>query len=283
MEEWQAILACPECKEGLAIQGNGPYCSRCDQSYVRRGEVFRFLDEDKGKAAMMERPDGEAMVKGYRSPPTLVNALRQVFSSEYFPGKAWRSARQAVLESEGPILVIGSGVTRYSRAIHLDLDDFPGVDVVADAGALPFGENSLDGVLCEVVLEHVARGESVIAETHRVLKKGGRFFFIVPFLFPFHGHPNDYKRWSHQGLLTDFAAFSELEVGIHGGPCSSMVNLLTEWVYILSGRTFPKGYQLFKGLATVFLFPLKFLDFFVNRFPEAHRLASTLYITGRKR
>ncbi len=282
MEEWQALLACPECKGPLANREDGPCCRACNRLYVRHGGVFRFLDEGRGKAELTARPDGEAMVKGYRSPPTLVNALRKVISSEYFPGKAWRAARQAVVATEGRILVIGSGVSRYPRAIHLDLDDFPGVDVVADAHALPFRENTLDGILCEVVLEHVAQAESVIAETHRVLKKGARFFFIVPFLFPYHGHPNDYKRWSRQGLLSDFAAFSELDAGIHGGPCSSMVNLLTEWVYVLSGRPFPKMYLPIKGAATALLFPLKFLDFFVNRFPEAHRLASTLYITGRK-
>ena len=61
-----------------------------------------------------------------------------------------------------------------------------------------------------------------------------------------------------------------------------MVNLLTEWIYIISGLAFPKGYVAIKGLATAVLFPLKFADVLINRFPEAHRLASTLYITGFK-
>jgi hypothetical protein len=74
-----------------------------------------------------------------------------------------------------------------------------------------------------------------------------------------------------------------VETGIHGGPTSSLVNLITEWMYIASGQTFPRGYTLIKGAGTLVLFPFKFLDFVLNRFPEAHRLASTLYIYAEKR
>jgi len=224
--------------------------------------------------------DGKNMVSGYRQPSRLLQALRRVISSEYFPGKAWRAAKENTLAHGPNTLILGSGVTRYSGAIHLDLDDFPGVDVVADAHELPFRDGSLDAVVCEVVLEHAAQPLRILAETKRVLKPGGRIFFVVPFVFPYHGHPADYRRWSRQGLEMDFAEFSNLEIGIMGGPCSSMVNLLSEWAYTLSGLPFPKGYTWIKGGVTACLFPIKFLDALVNRFPEAHRLASTLYVTG---
>lgn len=222
------------------------------------------------------------MVEGYRKPNALLNAIRRVVSSEYFPGVDWKRAKDRVLAGPAPYLVIGSGTSRYPGALHLDIDDFPGVEIVGTAEALPFLDESLEGSLSEVVLEHVERPDRVIAETFRVLKPGARFFFIAPFLFPFHGHPSDFRRWSRQGLAAEFSAFDEVEVGIHGGPCSAMVNLLTEWAYVLTGLEFPKGFVVVKGLATALLFPLKFLDAVVHRFPEAHRLAATLYVTGRK-
>jgi len=179
-------------------------------------------------------------------------------------------------------LVVGSGVTRYPDATHLDLDAFPGVDIIADATRIPFKEATFDAVLCEVVLEHVHQPQEVIAEALRVLKPGGSCFFIAPFLFPFHGHPSDYRRWSVEGLKVEFSAFDKIETGIHGGPSSGLVNLLSEWIYILTGFKYPKGYTLFKGGATALLFPLKFMDIILNRFPEAHRMASTLYLYAEK-
>lgn len=281
MNFWVDSLVCPVCRGELDILEQGRNCPACQRFYPVADQVFYFL-ETHHSADLLKGVDGDAMVQGYRQPSALLGRLRQIISSEYFPGKAWRSARSQTLTAQGGCLVMGSGVSRYENACHLDIDDFPGVDVVADAHRIPFADNSFSGVICEVVLEHVPNPTQIISEAWRVLRPGGRVFFIVPFLFPFHGHPHDYRRWSRQGLETDFAQFKRLEIGIHGGPCSSMVNLLSEWVYVLSGFAFPKAYVPIKGAATALLFPLKFLDLIVNRFPEAHRLASTLYVSGYK-
>jgi len=278
MNDWRAALACPRTKQPLTREGDR-YLSADGRAYPVRGDAIRFLED--GDREWLDTPDGAAMDRGYRAPSAAQTALRRIVTSEYHPGKAWREAKARTLAA-GRTLIIGSGASRYDNAVHLDLDDFPGVDVVADAHALPFRDESFDGVLCEVVLEHVAEPDQVVAEAFRALRPGGRVFFIVPFLFPYHGHPHDYRRWSREGLRQTFRRFDELEVGIHAGPCSAMVNLLTEWLYALSGLRFPKGYRLIKGGATALLFPLKFLDRFVNRFPEAHRMAATLYVTGRK-
>ncbi len=281
LSHWDHLLACPDCGQKLAGETGGYRCAKCSKLWPVKDGVARFL-EDHQSRDHLETVDGAAMAHAYRKPNALFQGLRKLITSEYFPGSQWRKAKESVLETSGPILVAGSGVTAYERAIHLDLDDFPGVDVVANAQNLPFLDESMTGVVCEVVLEHVAQATRIISETHRVLAPGGRFFFIVPFLFPFHGHPNDYRRWSKEGLLEEFSAFSNLEAGIHGGPCSAMVNLISEWFYVLTGMRWPKGYVPVKGAVTAALFPLKFLDYFVNRFPEAHRLAATLYITGVK-
>ena len=281
MNEWLPMLACPTCGSALRSDTKALQCETCHRDYPQTEERVYFLGRS-GPSAVEANPDAASMIKGYRKPNPLVRAARRWITSEYFPGRAWREARKTTLAGEGLCLVLGSGVTRYPRAVHLDLDDYPGVDVIADAHRLPFADASMTGVLSEVVLEHVAHPERVVAEAWRVLRPGGRCFFIVPFIFPFHGQPNDYKRWSREGLRADFAAFDQLEIGIHGGPCSAMVHLLSEWCYVATGLRFPRAYVPIKGLSTALLMPLKFADFFVNRFPEAHRLAATLYVTGVK-
>lgn len=278
MGSWHTQLACPACRNGLELRDEDAYCEQCHTAYPWRDDVFHFL----GHPFTPQSADADAMIHSYRHPNRLIKVLRRIISTEYFPGKGWRNIKASLFQPGQRCLIIGSGVTRYEHAIHLDLDDFPGVDVVADAHHLPFVDNSVDAVLCEVVLEHVRDAQQVIAESLRVLRPGGRCLFIAPFLFPFHGHPDDFRRWSKQGLAAEFAAFQQVETGIHAGPCSAMANLVTEWAYVLSGLRFPTGYTFVKGLFTTLLFPIKFLDALVIRFPEAHRMASTLYVTAVK-
>lgn len=282
MSDWFEILVCPSCRHGLTHKDNLLRCVTCSRDYPLRQGRPNFLAMAE-QDALLDGVDAASMVAGYRAPSKLMTSLRGLISSEYQPGNAWRDAKARALATEGKALVIGSGITRYDNAIHLDIDDFPGVDVVGDAHHLPLADGSVGSVVCETVLEHVPAPNQVIAETLRVLKPGGRFFYIVPFLFPFHGHPSDYQRWSKQGLRAAFEAFDEVEVGIHAGPCSAMVNLLTEWAYLFSGFAFPKMYVPIKGGLTALLFPIKYLDLWCNRLPEAHRMAATLYISGRRR
>lgn len=287
MPSWIPSLACASCRRPLELDpanlpAQGAACRHCGARFSQHQRVFHFLDADHHTRRLLQTTEGGLMEAGYRRPNRFLQKLRRIISSEYSPGQAWRRAKAQTLANPGLKLIIGSGITRYEDAVHLDIDDFPGVDVVGDAHHLPFADNSFAGVVCEVVLEHVRAPREVIAETWRTLAPGGHAFFIVPFLFPYHGHPADFNRWTHEGLAQSFAAFEPVTVGIHAGPCSAMVNLLSEWGYVVSGMQYPRGYTLIKGGLTAALFPLKFADLAVNRFPEAHRLASTLYVHAKK-
>jgi SAM-dependent methyltransferase len=56
-----------------------------------------------------------------------------------------------------------------------------------------------------MVLEHTEAPEKVLAEAHRVLRPGGRILVSVPFAFPVHGAPHDYRRWTLGGLAAELA------------------------------------------------------------------------------
>lgn len=73
--------------------------------------------------------------------------------------------------------------------------------VFADGARLPFGAATFDTVLLLEVLEHVAEAEQVLAEISRVLRPEGVLLISMPFLYPLHDAPHDYRRYTAPGLV----------------------------------------------------------------------------------
>ena len=72
--------------------------------------------------------------------------------------------------------------------------------VAADAASLPFESGSIDTIIMNDAMEHVASPEAVLDECLRVLKKGGRLFVnFPPINHPFGAHLSDliYIPWVH--------------------------------------------------------------------------------------
>lgn len=69
-------------------------------------------------------------------------------------------------------------------------------DVLADAHKLPFLDATWDAVVCAEILEHVAEPATALSEIARVLRPGGRLYACAPFLYPIHGDPLDYGRFT---------------------------------------------------------------------------------------
>ncbi len=84
--------------------------------------------------------------------------------------------------------------------ICLDAAPLPGVDVVGFADQLPFADASFDTLFVTEVLEHVGDAERAVAEIHRVLRPGGHAIVTVPYLYPTHEAPYDFRRFTHFGL-----------------------------------------------------------------------------------
>lgn len=142
------------------------------------------------------------------------------------------------LRLRGRVLDVGAG-TGYARRL-LDPEsttyiptDLPTGRDAADVGIardglrplvhcsgydLPFADGSVEGVTVLMVLEHTERPARVLAEAWRVLAPGGRILVSVPFAFPVHGAPHDFRRWTAGGLATELGAagFTVLETAQAG-------------------------------------------------------------------
>ena len=166
--------------------------------------------------------------------------------------------------------------------LAMDHEALGGIDLVGDMGALPLQSGSLDGILCETVLEHVPDARTAFAELLRVLKPGGRVFLTLPFLWPYHASPHDYRRWTSSGVARDLLGFEIVELGLSGGPTTTLVNVVHEWLAItLSLGIAPLYRVLFLALMPL-LFPFKWLDFVVARLPNAEKIGALFYVEARK-
>ena len=96
----------------------------------------------------------------------------------------------------------------------LDICPNPSLSVVGDIQRLPLKSESIDGVICHSVLEHVFEPQTAVREIYRVLKPGGLGFFHIPFLYPYHGgnQGKDCYRFTRDGLFYMFRDFEYMKV-----------------------------------------------------------------------
>jgi SAM-dependent methyltransferase len=125
----------------------------------------------------------------------------------------------------GRVLQIGSRVPAGAAAVPprerfrgrvIGVDIHPGanVDLVGDAHTLSrfLRAGSFEAVLSASVLEHIQAPWIVAAEINRVLKVGGLVYHHVPFAWPGHAQPNDFWRFSSEGLRVLFGPATGFEI-----------------------------------------------------------------------
>lgn len=81
--------------------------------------------------------------------------------------------------------------------------DLPGnhlADCTLTTPTLPFGQSTIDVVFSSQVLEHVADPSAYLCECRRVLRDNGVLIVSTHGVWKYHPHPDDYWRWTSQGL-----------------------------------------------------------------------------------
>jgi len=115
----------------------------------------------------------------------------------------------------GRLLDFGCGSKPY-KELFINVSDYVGldyenpghshtneeIDVYYNGKDIPFPPTHFDCLLSTEVLEHVANIELTLKEWHRVLKPKGRLLLTVPFFFPEHEMPHDYRRYTAIGIET---------------------------------------------------------------------------------
>ncbi len=167
----------------------------------------------------------------------------------------------------GDVLVIGAGKEPYRELVPnaailtcTDIAASEQLDLMADAHALPFREQSFDAVILIDVLEHLQDPQQATAEQQRILRAGGVVMAVAPFLFHVHGDPLDFQRFTEHGLAVLFKDFSQahihpfgnrlhviLDILSTGGPLPALAlrvfsHLLTLPPLLWTSRDCPSGY-----------------------------------------
>ncbi|HVT73088.1 MAG TPA: methyltransferase domain-containing protein [Lacunisphaera sp.] len=113
----------------------------------------------------------------------------------------------------GCILDYGCGGSPYrdlfpgARYLRADLPDTTGTDyVIQPDGTIKAPDGQFDLVLSTQVLEHIAEPDNYLRECFRVLAPGGQLFLTTHGFYEEHACPNDFHRWTADGLRHDVEA-----------------------------------------------------------------------------
>ncbi|NCA71132.1 MAG: class I SAM-dependent methyltransferase [Sphingobacteriia bacterium] len=122
--------------------------------------------------------------------------LRQLYSE-------WYRLISERLDGCRRILELGSGGGFFKEhcpaAITSEVFHTPGIDLVADARALPFAEGTLDAIMMTDVFHHLPDVTRVLTEAGRCVRPGGKLVMLEPWHSPWsqwvytHLHPEPFE------------------------------------------------------------------------------------------
>ena len=142
---------------------------------------------------------------------------------------------------EGLVLDCGAGLRDHyhSNVVNFEIVPYQTTDVVGVGEALPFKDDTFDGVISMAVLEHVRDPFLCAQEIARVIKPGGSLLCAVPFLQQMHGYPHHYFNATKQGitrLYEDSMKIDQVYAPEVGHPAYALKWFLQSWAAGLTGE-----------------------------------------------
>jgi len=230
--------------------------------------------------------------KPYRLTSPVKNNVERLFQQRTSP--RWGASAGTPAAPAGPLRGESTGIadrrpagicnigggSRIEAYVNVDLVALPGVDVVANAEALPFRTATFQRVECDGVIEHVERPGLVMSQIVRVLAPGGFAHVIVPFCHPFHEYPRDFRRFTPDGLEQLAGPLQVVAEGWRSGPTATLLVFILEYVKLwLPWRP---ARAVAHGVLGWLLFPLRYLDLILLRTPRARQIGNHFYVWLRK-
>jgi len=279
------ILACSICGSSLNFDNHEEMIcfANSQHKFKLKNEVFEF--KTYSDDVTEKHPDHIfSNIKNYfKKFPTLYYILVHVVGAtpvNKSPKKFVKS-----ISKDKVIINIGSGphILRED-VINLDIYPYRGVSITASAEKLPIADGSVDVVVCDNLLEHVEGAERAIKEIVRVLKTGGQAYIGTPFMNGFHSSPNDFYRWTHEGLrVVLLPFFKEEELDIAYGPTAATLLILQDWLAMLLSFNIRFLYEGWQMVFMIIFIPLKPLDYILSKYQFAKSIALNLYFIGIKK
>ena len=141
--------------------------------------------------------------------PTWISLFMNPF---YFARKGlYKNVKELSHKIVGRTLDVGCGSKPYQNLYHsseyigLEFDTpenrrMKNADFFYDGQTFPFNKNEFDSVVANEVFEHVFTPDNFLDEIYRTLKKDGKLFMTMPFVWDEHEQPFDYARYSSYGI-----------------------------------------------------------------------------------
>ncbi len=226
----RADVVCPACRAPLATDAHGAArCDGCGAGYPARpgcGPDLRPRQALVREATHRIPPGGTApswrasLVPELRpgTGPNLSHLEGEIFTL----GNRLSTALASRLELRPGyrLLDLGCGAANSLGSVslspgvhHVGVDyEGDGPDYLVDAHALPFADDSFDGVISLAVLEHLRSPHLAAQEVARVLAPGGVFAGTVAFLEPFHEESTFHHSAHGLWLVLHEAGFVDIEI-----------------------------------------------------------------------
>jgi SAM-dependent methyltransferase len=146
-------------------------------------------------------------------------------------------------ETWGDVLEIGAQTGNYKRYMNfknyavLDIKGDPKrIDYLDDLHHTTLPDNSFDTVVMIEVLEHLYNPFLAAKKIHSICREGGTVIATTRFVFPYHGAPYDYFRFTLYGLKEIFGMFREVKILTHGNMFLIIWELMTSYKLLIPLR-----------------------------------------------
>ena len=132
--------------------------------------------------------------------------------------------RDNFFDEKSKVLDIGCGENPFyhedirGKIISFDLKRTSRTHVIGDAGFVPFKKNTFDSIISMNSFYYFDNPFVSVREISRILKKNGKIFLMMPFVYPVHDAPHDKYRFTEYGIRELFGKDFEIaEIGVIGG------------------------------------------------------------------